>query len=58
MNVLIFYLIGVLAMLLLIIVANWGSDPKEWKAKYIFRSFLWALGSWVCVTILAYHGLR
>lgn len=51
---LIFYLIGVIAMLFLIVRANIGDNPKNWKIKYILRSLLWAFGSWISLFIIAF----
>ena len=51
---LIFYLIGVIAMLVLIVRANIGDNPKNWKLKYILRSLLWAFGSWISAYIIAF----
>ena len=51
---LIFYLIGIIAMLVLIVRANIGANPKNWKLKYILRSLLWAFGSWLSLFIIAF----
>ena len=41
-------------MLVLIVRANIGDNPKNWKLKYILRSLLWAFGSWISAYIIAF----
>ena len=52
-SILIFYLIGVLAALSLIVIANIGSDPKTWKLKLMLKYSLYAFASWIFVYIIA-----
>ena len=55
---LIFYLIGIIAMLVLIVKSNIGDNPKNWKLKYILRSVLWAFGSWISLIIIAFKEIK
>lgn len=55
---LIFYLTGVIAMLVLIVRANIGDNPKNWKLKDILRSVLWAFGSWISLLIIAFKEIK
>ena len=55
---LIFYLIGIIAMLVLVVRANVGDNPKNWKVKYILKSLLWAFGSWISLLIIVFKEIK
>lgn len=54
---LIFYLIGVVAGLSLVFVANRNVNVKTWKTNLLIRSLLFTLLSWVFVFIVAIKGI-
>ena len=54
---LLFYLIGVLAGLVLVFVANKDIKVKTWKADTVLVTLLYTLGSWVFVFIVALRGI-
>jgi len=54
---LIFYLIGVLAGLSLVFIANRNVNVKTWKTNLLIRSLLYTLLSWVFVFIVAIKGI-
>lgn len=54
---LLFYLIGVLAGLVLIFIANKDTNIKNWKADAILVTLLYTLGSWIFVFIVAIRGI-
>lgn len=54
---LIFYLIGVVAGLSLVFVANRNVNIKTWKTNILIRSLLYTLLSWVFVFIVAIKGI-
>ena len=41
-------------MLALIIKSNVGSNPKKWKVKYVLKTLLYALGSWVTICVIVF----
>lgn len=53
----IFYLIGVVAGLSLVFVANRNVNVKTWKTNILIRSLLYTLLSWVFVFIVAIKGI-
>ena len=54
---LIFYLIGVVAGLSLVFIANRNVNIKTWKTNILIRSLLYTLLSWVFVFIVAIKGI-
>lgn len=54
---LIFYLIGVVAGISLVFVANRNVNVKTWKTNLLIRSLLYTLLSWVFVFIVAIKGI-
>lgn len=54
---LIFYLIGVVAGISLVFLANRNVNVKTWKTNLLIRSLLYTLLSWVFVFIVAIKGI-
>jgi hypothetical protein len=54
---LLFYLIGVVLGISLLIIANRNINIKTWKLKPILKTFLFTLGSWVFIYAVAIKGI-
>lgn len=54
---LIFYLIGVVAGISLVFLANRNVNVKTWKTNLLIQSLLYTLLSWVFVFIVAIKGI-
>ena len=55
-DALILYLSGVFLAISLVLLANVGSDPKKWEVKYVIKSLLCCLGSWLLIYLMAIKG--
>ena len=49
----IFYLIGVVAAISLVIISNINTNPKDWKYNVILKTMIYCLSSWILVYICA-----